>query len=228
MGAPDLLRTGIYSVSEAAELIAVRPPKIRAWIDGWPGTEKAPVVSNQLGWVDKQLAFSFANLMELRFIAFFSGAGVKINEIRRIMEEVRLTLHRPHPFATQLVFKTDGRKVVAESARRNGVKDLYDLRSRNFEIGVVVYMSLKDGVVYDPKGDARAWYPRQKFAPNVIIHPSLAFGRPVIKGRGIPTEAIADTARAEGSIEAAAAIFEITASRAKEAVDFEERLRRAA
>jgi len=228
MGAPDLLRTGIYSVSEAAELIGVPAQKIRAWIDGWPGTEKAPVVSNQLGWVDKQLALSFANLMELRFIAFFAGAGVKINEIRRIMDEVRIALHRPHPFATNVVFKTDGRKVVAESARRNGIKDLYDLRSKNFEIGIVVYKSLKDGVVYDPKGEALAWYPRQRLAPNVIIHPSLAFGRPVLKGRGIPTEAIAETAKVEGSVEAAAAIFEITTSRAKEAVDFEERLRRAA
>jgi uncharacterized protein (DUF433 family) len=92
----------------------------------------------------------------------------------------------------------------------------------------VVYKSLKDGVVYDPKGEAQAWYPRKKLAPNVIIHPSLAFGRPVLKGRGIPTEAIAETAKVEGSVEAAAAIFEITASRAKEAVDFEERLGRAA
>lgn len=222
------MRTGIYSVSEAAELIGVPPQKIRAWVDGWPGTERAPVISNQLGWVDKQLALSFANLMELRFIAFFAGAGVRINEIRRIMDEVRTALHQHHPFATNVVFKTDGRKVVAESARRNGVKDLYDLRSKNFEIGVVIYKSLKDGVIYDPKGDALAWYPRQKVAPNVIIHPSLAFGRPVLKGRGIPTAAIANTARIEGSIEAAAAIFEISNSRAKEAVEFEERLRRAA
>ena len=227
MVAVDLLQTGIYSVTEAANLIGVSARKVRGWIDGWPNGKTA-VVTNDVGWVDKQLALSFANLMELRFIAFFANAGVSLKEIRGIMNDVRSELNRPHPFATNIVFKTDGVKIVAEIARRNGVQDLLDLKSKNFEIGVVVYKSLKDGVVYDPKGHAEAWYPRQHFAPNVIIHPRLAFGRPVLKGRGIPTETIADTAKAEGSVETAALIFEITTKRAQEAVNFEERLRRAA
>ncbi len=228
MADPDLVRTGIYSVTDAAELIGVSPQKIRAWVAGWPRTVTAPVLENDLGWVDGRLAFSFANLMELRFIAFFEGAGVKLREIRAIMDDVREELRRPHPFATNTVFKTDGAKIVAEIAHRNGVTDLYDLRSKNFEMSVVVYRSLKDGVVYDPQGDARAWFPRRKLAPNVIIHPRLAFGRPVLKGSGIPTEAIAEVAQAEGSIEAAAIIFEISTNRAQEAVSFEEHIRRAA
>lgn len=61
----------------------------------------------------RQPAFSFANLMELRFIAFFTDAGVSLNEIRMVMDEVRVEIMRPHPFATNLVFKTDGEKVVA-------------------------------------------------------------------------------------------------------------------
>lgn len=228
MSGPDLLRTGIYTVSEAADLIGVSDRKIRAWIAGWPGSMAAPVLQNDLGWVDDRLAFSFANLMELRFIALFEGAGVKLREIRSIMDEVRAQMHRPHPFATNVVFKTDGAKIVAEIAHKNGVADIYDLRSKNFEMGVIVYKSLKDGVVYDARGNAQAWFPRQKVSPNVIIRPQLCFGRPVLKDKGIPTEAIADAARAEGSVEAAAALFEISTRRAQEAVSFEENLRRAA
>jgi uncharacterized protein (DUF433 family) len=227
MASPDMLRSGIFTVRDAAGLIGASPQKIRAWMTGWPRTVEAPIIDNDLGWVDQQLAFSFANLMELRFIAFFEGAGVKLREIRNIMNEVRTELRRPHPFATNIVFKTDGVKIVAEIARRNGVADLYDLRSRNFEIGLFVYKTLKEGVVYDPKGDAQAWFPRRKLAPNVVVHPRLAFGHPVMRGSGIPTEAIADAARAEGSVEAAAALFEIPVSRAKEAVSFEEHLRAA-
>jgi uncharacterized protein (DUF433 family)/DNA-binding transcriptional MerR regulator len=228
MANPDLLRTGIYTVRDAADLIGVSSQKIRAWIAGWPRTVAAPVVDNDLGWVDDRLAFSFANLMELRFIAFFEGAGVKLREIRAIMDEVRAELHRPHPFATNVVFKTDGEKIVAEIAHRNGIADLYDLRSRNFEMSMVVYKTLKTGVVYDPSGNAQAWFPRRKLAPNVIVHPRLAFGRPVLKGSGIPTEAIAKAARAEGSIEAAAILFEIPTSKAEEATSFEEHIRQAA
>lgn len=228
MAGPDLLTTGIYTVSEAAELLGVSARKIRGWIAGWPGTKAAPVLENDLGWVDGRLAFSFANLMELRFLAFFAGAGVDIRHIRAIMAEARAELQRPHPFATNVVFKTDGRKIVAEIARRNGVADLYDLQSRNFEMGVVVYDTLKDGVVYDPSGVAQTWFPRRSLAPNVIVHPKLAFGRPVLKDSGIPTEAVFDAVHAEGSAEAAAELFEISVRRVNEAVSFEDNIRLAA
>lgn len=226
--APDLSRMGIFTASKAAALLGVPVQRVRAWVDGWPRSASPPVIENDLGWVDGSLAFSFANLMELRFISFFSEANVSIREIRAIMNEVRAEIHRPHPFATNVVFKTDGYRIVAEIASRNGITNIYDLRTRNFEIGEVVYKSLKEGVVYDPAGDARAWYPRRALAPNVIVHPALAFGRPVLKRHGIPTEAIADAARAEGSIAAAADLFEIPMKSAQEAVAFEESLRRAA
>jgi uncharacterized protein (DUF433 family)/DNA-binding transcriptional MerR regulator len=227
MAAPDLLRTGIFTARDTAALIGVSRQKIRAWVTGWPRRSLPPIVDNDLGWVDRRLAFSFANLMELRFIAFFEGAGVKLHEIRNIMDEVRKEINRPHPFATDVVFKTDGVKIVAEIAHRNGVADFYDLRSRNYEIGIIVYTTLKEGVVFDPMGDAEAWFPRQQLAPNVIVHPRLSFGRPVLKGNGIPTEAIVGAARAEGSIDAAAELFEIPLAIAKEAVSFEEHLRAA-
>ena len=67
---------------------------------------------------------------------------------------------------------------------------LYDLKSRNFELRGIVYQSLKEDVIYDPKGDAEAWFPRRSLAPNVIVHPRLAFGRPVLRTDGIPTEAV--------------------------------------
>jgi uncharacterized protein (DUF433 family)/DNA-binding transcriptional MerR regulator len=215
-------------VGDAAALIGVSGQKIRAWIKGWPRTTTKGVIHNDLGWVDGRLAFSFVNLMELRFVAFFAAAGVNLREIRAIMAEARAELDRPHPFATNVVFRTDGAKIVAEIALRNGVSDLYDLKSKNFEMGIVVYQSLKEGVVYDPKGNALAWYPRRALAPNVIIHPKFAFGRPVLKERGIPTEAIADAMRAEGSADIVAEIFEIPKRQVHEAIAFEADIRRAA
>jgi uncharacterized protein (DUF433 family) len=224
----ELSRVGIYSIGEAAALLGVPVQKLRAWVEGWPRTSTAPVAKNDLGWVDERLALSFANLMELRFIAFFAAANIRLREIRSIMDEVRAEIRRPHPFATNVVFRTDGLKIVAEIAHKNGISDIYDLRSKNFEMGTIVYSSLKDDVIYNPAGDARTWYPRRALAPNVIVHPRLAFGRPVLRGSGIPTEAIADAARAERSVETAAILFEIPKKLAQEAVDFESHLRRAA
>ena len=224
----DLGRSGIYSVSEAAALIGTSRQKIRAWIDGWPKSGAPAIIENDLGWVDDRLAFSFANLMELRFVSVFVKAKVKIHAIRAVMNEVRAELHRPHPFATNIVFRTDGKKIIAETAHRNGVTRLYDLKSRNFEIGGIVYQTLKEDVIYDPKGDAEAWFPRRGMAPNVIVHPRLAFGRPVLRDTGIPTGAIADAMRAERHIDTVAELFEISRRRVQEAVAFETQLHQAA
>lgn len=224
----NLPSAGIYGVGEAAALLGVPQQKVRAWVEGWPRTAGPPMIDNDLGWVDDRLAFSFGNLMELRFVAFFAAADVKIREIRAIMNEVRAQIHRPNPFATNVIFMTDGVKVVAEIAQKNNVPRLLDLKTKNFEMSDVVYKSLLDGVVYDPEGDAQAWFPRRLLAPNVIIHPKLAFGRPVLRGTSIPIEAIVDSVRSEGSLEGAAIVFEISKHKVEEAVRFDAELRRAA
>lgn len=224
----NMMHVGIFTVSDAAALLGVPKQKIRAWISGWSGASAPPIVENQLGWLDGHLAFSFSNLMELRFIAFFEAAGVKLREIRCIIADVRNELARPHPFATDIVFKTDGRKIVAEIAHKNGVSNLFDLKTKNHEMKTIIYKSLKDGIIYDPHGNAVAWFPNKSIAPNVIVHSRLAFGRPTLKGSEIPTAAIAETAAAEGSVAIAAELFEIPLKRAEEAVAFEKYLRRAA
>ncbi len=227
MNTPNLLETGIFTVAEAAELVGVSERKIRGWIAGYPNGG-APILKNDLGWLDGQLAFSFSNLMELRFIAFFNKAGVKVREIRAIMEEVRGTISHPHPFATDIVFKTDGKRIVTDIARKNGVHDIYDLKTKNYEMQMVVLASLKDGVIFDPNGDAMAWYPRPAIAPNVIIHPRFSFGRPVLKDSRIPTRTIAEAVKVEGSEREVAEIYEINEQRVIEAVLFETSVREAA
>jgi uncharacterized protein (DUF433 family) len=227
MPQPNLLKTGIYTVSEAAYLVGVSQRKIRGWIDGYPRSNRPPIVDNELGWVEGRLAFSFTNLMEIRFIAFFEKAGVHFWHIRAIMHQVKHELDHPHPFATNIVFRTDGRKVVEEIAASNGITHLFDLRSRNFEMHLVVLESLVEDVVFDPKGDARSWYPRRRTSPHVIVHPRFSFGRPVLERSRIPTRTIADAVRAQGKDRAVAMWFEIPESEVREAVKFEAELRKA-
>ena len=74
MPEPDLWQTGIYTVSEASALIGVSPRRIRGWVQGYAGTARSPLIENELGEfgrIDGHLAFSFANLMEMRFIKVF-------------------------------------------------------------------------------------------------------------------------------------------------------------
>ena len=226
-GHSSLLGCGLYTIPEAAKLVGVSQRALRTGVEGRTGQQK-PVVQTDVPRIGRTAAVSFTNLMELRFIARFREANVPLREIRSIMEEARETLRHPHPFATQIVFRTDGRKILAEIARNNGIKDLFDLRTRNFEMPEVVMDSLREDVVFDPQGEAVSWKPRPRIAPNVIVHPRRSFGRPVMKTSLIPTEALAIAVEAEGSVQAAAEIYDISEAQVREAVKFERDLSRAA
>ncbi len=228
MAAPNLLETGIYTVSEAAYLVGAPKQKVRGWVTGYPKTKRPPIIDNEIGWLGDRVAFSFTNLMEIRFIAFFERAGVHFWHIRSIMEGVKLELQHPHPFATNTVFRTDGRKIVAEITERESGKRIFDLRTKNYEMRDVVLDTLKSDVIFDPKGAAQAWYPRRRIAPNVILHPRFAFGRPILRASRIPTRTIVDAARAEGSVRATAKWFEVSEAQVREAMRFETELHKAA
>jgi uncharacterized protein (DUF433 family) len=229
MAAPDLLTVGIYTVAEAAYLVGVSQRKVRGWITGHPRRKAPPIIQNELGWLDDRLAFSFKNLMEMRFITYFEAAGVGFSHMRAIMQEVQRLTNEPHPFATNLVFRTDGKKIVAETFHHATGKILYDLKSKNLEMIAVVYDTLKDDVRYDPRsGYAFMWYPRRRIAPNVIVHPSFSFGRPVLSRSKIPTQTIADAAKVEGDATVVAGIFDISRKEVREALKFETELRKAA
>lgn len=227
---PDLLGGGIFTVPETAELVEAPQASVRIWVGGKKGRQQ-PVIDNQLGLVNGKVAISFTNLMELRFVARFANAGVRLNEIRSILQEAKDTLAHPHPFATGIVFQTDGRRIVAAITRKHGhgLELVYeDLKTKNYEMPIVVSPSLKEDVIFDPHGNVVAWYPRKASAPNVIVHPRFSFGKPVLQASRIPTETLADAVKAEGSVRAVADQFEIPEKQVREAVRFQAGLRHAA
>lgn len=223
----DLLGTGLYSIPETAGLVDAAQSKVRVWVEG-RRDKQAPIIDNDIGRLGNKVAISFTNLMELRFVALFSAAGVRMNEIRKILQEARDTLEHPHPFATNVVFRTDGRKIVADIARRNGIADLYDLRSRNYEMRSIVMGSLKEDVVFDPRGDAVSWRPRPGSEPNVYVLPTVSFGRPVLMPSHIPVESLARAVKAEGSAGIVADLYDVPVAQVREAVRFNAAMRKAA
>jgi uncharacterized protein (DUF433 family) len=221
-----LLDAGIYTIPEAAELVGADKRALRVWVEGHKGKQE-PVIENQIGRIGRTVAVSFINLMELRFVSVFANAGVGLREIRAILKEFRVETNKPHPLATNIVFRTDGRKIFGEIAKKNGV-DLFGVRSGQHEMIPVVVASLKNDVRYDPRGDAVYWKPRAKIAPNVIIHPSFSFGQPIIRASRIPTETLAKAFAVEGNAKFVAAIYEVPEAQVREAVKFERELRNAA
>jgi uncharacterized protein (DUF433 family) len=227
VGEAKLIDKGLYTIPEVAMLVGAPQPNVRVWIEGHAGKQE-PLIFNQLGRVDGKTVVSFANLIEMRFIKRFASAGVKMRDIRRIMEEVSDILEHPHPFATKSIFRTDGRKIVADIARKNGLHLIYDLKSRNYEMPTVVMKSLLEDVVFDPEGEAMSWKPRPAIAPNVIVHPKYSFGRPVIESGHIPTATLSKAVKVEGGSNVVSLMFEVPEKQVKQAVVFERELRKAA
>jgi uncharacterized protein (DUF433 family) len=223
----SLIESGIYTIPQAALLVEADVRALRVWVEGRKNKQD-PVIENQLGRLGHTVAVSFTNLVELRFVSTFVKAGVRLNAIRSIMDEVKDILGNPHPFATETVFKTDGKKIVAEIAKKNGATVVYDLRSKNYEMHVVVLASLKENVIWSPMGDAVGWFPRPELATHVMVHRSFSFGKPVLRDSRIPTEALSDSYKAEKSTRRVAELFDVPEKQVKEAVRFQEHLRKAA
>ena len=223
----NLMEAGIYSIPQASWLVGAPQRAVRVWVEGQHGRQR-PIIENQIGRIGRKVAVSFTNLMELRFVHFFVSAGVSLKEIRSILDEVKRTIGHPHPFATKTIFKTDGRKIVAEIARRNGLSTIYDLRTGNYEMIDIVMESLKSGVAYEVGGDAIYWTPRPIKAPNIIVHPKHSFGKPILKKSHIPTDVIARAFEVEGDAATVSELYEVPEKQVCEAVAFERDLRLAA
>ncbi len=222
---PDLLESGIYSLSDAAKLLNVPVNKVRVWVNG-RGERQAPLIQNQLGRAGHTYLISFTNLMELRFIAKFAEAGVKLRVVRAVMGEVQELMNRPHAFATSTVFTTDGKKILARILSESGQEDVLDLKSGNYEMLTVIVDSLKPDVIFDAAGEATAWFPRRGIAPNVLIHPRFSFGRPILRESQVPTAAIEQSVKVEG-VEGTADLYEVPVEQVREAMEFQAVLRAA-
>lgn len=227
----NLLESGVYSIPEAARLLRVNPKRVRGWVAGYPQTYGSPIIKNQLEPLNGKVAISFINLMEARFIAYFSSYGVHVNSIRRIAEEAAAIVEHQHPFATDTIFKTDGRAIFADVAFKEGDKALqrlYDLKSKNWTIREAIEASLLRGVEFDASGLARNWQPRPDI-DEVIVTPRCAFGHPVLRDSGVPTKAIFDACNAEGeTYKTVSHWYQVPEEHVKKAVRFEVQLAAAA
>ena len=218
----DLLDVGIFSVSEAAALLQVKPQRVRGWAFGYANTKGEPILKNDFGPIDGRYAVSFANLIEMDVIRRFANVGVSVKSMRSMIFEARDLAGSDHPFATDLVLRTDGKKLFAELAQTTGDRGLYDLKDKNWAMYDIVFQSLKSDVVYE-NGVATHWFPRRAVTPNVVVHPHFAFGEPCLWGHFIPTSTIVEALAAENdNVETVQDWYDLEEAEILEAVHFEQ------
>lgn len=237
--APARLRDGVvtlgvgsYTAAEAARLIGISARTVHRWLAGYvyreaKGEKRAmpPLWEVQLPSSDAHLELGFRDLIELRFVKGFVGAGVGLKAIRNVLDFARDCVGDTHPFSTRR-FKTDGRRIFLDSLERiDNQSELLDLKSRQYVFRQVVERTFKDLDVDHDR--VSRWRPYQG-KPSIVIDPQRSFGQPIAAESGVPTVVISEAVTAEGSQQRVAALFEISLGAVRDAVRFEEALKAAA
>lgn len=214
---------GFYTVQEAARLLGIgRPERITRWLTP-PAGNALPVVLSDFPKIGPQQELSFLDLVEVRFVEHFRQQNISLQALRKAAANARAALHVSHPFATSGVkFQTDRKRVFLETAREAGDPRLLDLMTNQLVIYEMIEGVLKKDLAFDLSGFARQWRPAPKNAPNVIVSPVFAFGRPVISQRRVPTVTLFQAWRAErGDADAVADWHDVRPEEVLEAVEFE-------
>ncbi|NEU13053.1 hypothetical protein G3T14_13010 [Methylobacterium sp. BTF04] len=220
------LGIGYYTVSEAARLIRMPARNINRWLGGYAfkSAGKAgrmpPLWTPELPADGDHLELGFRDLIELRFVQAFIEKDLDLRVIRSCMEHARTYVSDDRPFSTRK-FQTDGRTIFLDSLRASGERELIDLRKGQFVFLGVVERTFKD-LDLDNEVVAR-WRPfRGK--DTIVIDPQRSFGQPIAAEFGVPTVALAEAVKSEGSVERVARLYEVSPSVVRDAVRFEEYL----
>ncbi|MER9031120.1 hypothetical protein [Mesorhizobium sp. M0674] len=183
----------------------------------------APLWSSQWPIIDNHLEIGFRDLIELRFVKAFTGAGVGLLAVRKI-EYARECVNDERPFSTRR-FQTDGRTIFLEGIERSGETKLLDLKRRQYVFRQVIERTFKDLNIED---DAVARWRPFNGKQSIVIDPHRSFGQPIASKYGVPTVALAQAVEAEGFVEKVARLFDVSATAVRDAMKFEESLQSAA
>jgi uncharacterized protein (DUF433 family) len=225
--ATSLIGTGIYSVPEASRLSRVSTGRIRRWLRGYKFKTKrkqhhSPALwHGQLEPIGNSLALGFLDLIEIRFVDAFLGAGVSWHMIRRAHERAVKEFETEHPFCTQ-GFVTDGREIFWQLHRDTREPSLVEIVSNQHVFAQIFAPFLKE-LEFGRDDMLIRWHPRTS-RNLVVVDPSRSFGRPIVTRRGVPTEILASAVRACKSTAEVSRWYEVASEEIEDAVEFEQRM----
>ena len=218
------LAGGAYTLPDAAALLGLRLERMRKWVSGVSlgtasNSRRFPVGDIAIRGQGLDRTFSFWTLIELFTVSQLRAHGLSMRRLRANRTELAERFQTEHPFALEGLL-TDGKRLLKEL----GDKSLLELGTggqTDFEAVVKPFCARLD---FDSKTRLAArFYPNGRES-SVIVDPNHAFGRPIIKGTSITTQALACLVRGGEQIEDVASDFRLEPSQVNEAWEFEERL----
>lgn len=216
----QLRRTPAYSFAEAAHYLSMPTATLRAWCVGQKqGNKREFIRLIDLDGAARD-GLSFLNLVEAHVLASIRRIhNVSLLKVREALDYVKRELKIERPLLSSK-FQTDGVDLFVEE-----LSNLLNVTTHVYSFEQIMRLYLKR-IQRDVKGVPIKLYPflrredtEKSDAPAPIeIDPRVAFGRPVLIGRAVPTAVLADRFKAGDSIEELSQDFEVPPVAIQEAI----------
>ncbi|MDN5851167.1 MAG: DUF433 domain-containing protein [Gammaproteobacteria bacterium] len=223
----QLTGLGLYTFSQGAHVIGAKPQELRRWLQGYSQLLHGKRRRSPPLWTTELESsglngLSFHYLLEARFVKRFREYGVSLQTVRIAAAHAREALDNPYPF-TCLSFQTDGKTIFLEAARESGEIALLDLPKKQYAFEEIIRPSLYAGIESDAERASR-WFPEPN-RRDIVLDPTIAFGKPIVIGTNIRTDILHDAYLAEdGDKRQVARQFEVEIEAVTAALRFEKRL----
>ena len=215
--------SGIYSPADCSKFTQVPRRSIKRWIQGYEFEDRsgqktsAPLWKHELPEISGQVALSFLDLIEVRFVHSLRRVGVSWKTIRTASQKARERFDCEHPFATQRI-KTDGRTIFVDAAKETGSHVLLDLAKDQLAFGRIMRPYLVD---LDFELDAAArWWPLGK-NKRIVLDPKRSFGAPITNAEGVKTSILFGAHNAGKTVAQVAQWYEVSTLAVRDAIQFE-------
>jgi len=221
----NLLERQLYSFTQVDSLLGLRGSTARRWIDGYTraGKAYAPVIREES---TGSPLVTWGEFVECRLLAEYRDAGVPMLNMRPVVQRLRAELAVQYPLASAKTWlEPHGKELVYRiQADLGGSLDqkLWVVRTDQYEL-----------FGWTPPAErffrAATWDPRGKELLSlrmpgdmVEINPRMGFGDPVLVGRNLRTDVIAELVRAGQPVWWIAETYELTEAQVLAAAAYEQ------
>ena len=186
------LGNGVYGFREAARLTGLKGERVREWFRiRNDDARRHPVFNSDYQPVNGDRAISFFDLIDVFVAGQLREHGVSLQTLRRVYSRLQAEFNAKHPFCRSELL-SDGKSVFLRGMDRKGEEELKEVLTRQKVFPTIILPFLRKIDYGQVSKQAERWH----IAEQVIIDPSICFGKPVVEDINIPTAVLASAYRA--------------------------------
>lgn len=192
----------LYTIAEAAQYVGLPYSTLQSWVN--PSGDKEPLVTS-LARRGYEASIPFIGLAEAFVLQAARGAGVPRHRIRPGVQAVKDELGLEYALASRRLY-TDGAELLVRYVTEDD--DLEVARTRQRQLTETVKQQLRL-ITYAGDGYAARLHLPGYGPAEVVVDPTIAFGYPVVKGKGTRVKDVLERFWAGESLRAIAYDFDL-------------------